>query len=225
MSTQQQLAKIRSRKLGALIFDARSANRRTPGECADAMCVSLEQYDQYEKGFHSPSLPELESLAYFLDVPLDHFWSSTSLIEKAATAPRQSERLMRLRNRIIAAHLRMGRTKANFSHQQLAAKTGIGEDILKTYESGETSISLTDLELLAATLEMRIEDFFDQSGPIGKWRSDQRVVQEFLELNPEMRQFVCKPVNRPYLELASRLSDLSVERLRGIAEGLLEITY
>lgn len=224
MSTQQ-LVKIRSRKLGALIYDARRANRRTAQECADAMCVTPEKYDLYEKGMQSPSLPELESLAFFLDIPLDHFWSSTSLVEQAAAAPRQSERLIKLRNRIIAAHLRMGRTKANLSHRELAAKSGISEETLKTYESGDASIAVADLEMLASTLNMRIEDFFDQSGPIGKWRSDQQVVQQFLELNPEMRQFVCKPVNRPYLELASRLSDLSVERLRAIAEGLLEITY
>lgn len=224
MSTQQ-LVKIRSRKLGALLFDARSAKRRSAQECADAMCVTLEQYESYEKGQQPPSLPELESLAYFLDVPLDHFWSSTSLVEQAAAAPRQSERLMKLRNRIIAAHLRMGRTKANLSHRELAAKTGISEDTLRTYESGDAPVNLVDLELLAGALNMRIEDFFDQSGPIGKWRSDQQVVQQFLELNPDLRQFVCKPVNRPYLELASRLSELSVERLRAIAEGLLEITY
>ena len=39
-----------------------------------------------------------------------------------------------------------------------------------------------------------------------------------------MQQFVSKPVNQPYLELAQRLSEMSVERLRSVAEGLLEIT-
>ncbi len=225
MSTQQQLVRIRSRKLGALIYDARTANRRTPQECADAMCVALERYEQYEKGLLAPSLPELESLAFFLDVPLEHFWSSTSLTGQAAAAPRQSERLMKLRNRIIAAHLRMGRTKANLTHRELAAKTGIDEETLKTYEGGDAAINLADLELIAAALSLRIEDFFDQSGPIGKWRSDQQVVRQFLELSPELREFASKPVNRPYIELAIRLSELNVERLRGIAEGLLEITY
>jgi hypothetical protein len=32
-------------------------------------------------------------------------------------------------------------------------------------------------------------------------------------------------VNLPYIHLAIRLSDLSVEKLRSVAEGLLEITY
>jgi len=41
----------------------------------------------------------------------------------------------------------------------------------------------------------------------------------------EMQVFVSKPINRPYLELAIRLSEMSVDRLRSVAEGLLEITY
>jgi hypothetical protein len=48
---------------------------------------------------------------------------------------------------------------------------------------------------------------------------------KFLELPPEIQQFVCKPVNRPYLELAMRLSELNAEKLRAVAEVLLEITY
>jgi len=36
--------------------------------------------------------------------------------------------------------------------------------------------------------------------------------------------FISKPVNRPYLQLAQRLSEMSVEKLRMVAEGLLEIT-
>jgi len=36
--------------------------------------------------------------------------------------------------------------------------------------------------------------------------------------------FVLKPINLPYLELAKRLSEMSVDKLRDVAEGLLEIT-
>jgi hypothetical protein len=70
-----------------------------------------------------------------------------------------------------------------------------------------------------------MEEFFDQKGPIGKRRAEQTAVRLFLELPPQLQEFVCKPVNKPYLVLASRLSELSVEKLRAVAEGLLEITY
>ena len=48
---------------------------------------------------------------------------------------------------------------------------------------------------------------------------------EELEMPLDLQVFVSKPINRPYLELAIRLSEMSVDRLRAVAEGLLEITY
>jgi hypothetical protein len=39
-----------------------------------------------------------------------------------------------------------------------------------------------------------------------------------------MQEFACKPVNRPYLELAMKLSNMSTEKLRSVAEDLLDIT-
>jgi hypothetical protein len=54
--------------------------------------------------------------------------------------------------------------------------------------------------------------------------NDQAAIQEFLNLSPELRAFVCLPVNRPYIELARNLSQLSTEKLRAVAEGLLDIT-
>jgi hypothetical protein len=40
----------------------------------------------------------------------------------------------------------------------------------------------------------------------------------------EMQEFITKPINRPYIEVAMKLSSLSADELRAIAEGLLEIT-
>jgi len=48
---------------------------------------------------------------------------------------------------------------------------------------------------------------------------------DFQNLPPEIQSFIVKPTNRPYLDLAIKLSEMSVEKLRSIAEGLLEITY
>ena len=47
-----------------------------------------------------------------------------------------------------------------------------------------------------------------ERGKVGDWRLQQEIMQEFSELPSELQQFVCKPINRPYLELAMRLSDL-----------------
>jgi hypothetical protein len=90
---------------------------------------------------------------------------------------------------------------------------------------GEKAIPLPELEILTDHLQIRMEELFDQRGPIGKWRAERIAIQRFMELPEDVREFICKPVNLPYLKLAMRLSELSVEKLRAVAEGLLEITY
>ncbi len=226
MNKQQQTVQLRIRKLAVLIYDARLAKRRTPEEVSAAMGIPMDLYLAYEKAERAPSLPELETLAFYLDIPLEHFWSSESLAEKKpAETIEQKERLRQLRDRIIGASVRKARTNLNFSNSEVSSVTGISEERLRKFEMGEEALSLPELEVLCKTLDVRIEEFFDQRGPIGKWRSQQIAVQKFLELPPELQEFVCKPVNRPYIDLAIRLSNLNVDRLRGIAEGLLEITY
>jgi transcriptional regulator with XRE-family HTH domain len=226
MNKQQQLFQLRMRKLGLLIFDARSAKRKTLDETAQAVGISSDELQKIEKGEQAPSLPILEALAFYLDVPIDQFWSASSLSEKIEEKTvQQKDRLRQIRDRIIGASLKMGRTKNNFSLHEVSAATSIAEDLLNRYEMGELSVPIPELEALAKTYDIRIEQFFDQKGPFGKQRAQQIAIRQFLELSPELQEFVCKPLNRPYLNLAIRLSELSVEKLRAVAEGLLEITY
>ena len=103
-------------------------------------------------------------------------------------------------------------------------ETGISQSKLNAYELGERAITVPELESILTVMGSRIETFFDQSGPVGQWLNSQRALQKFLELSTEMQNFVCQPVNRPYIELAMKLSDLSREKLRSVAEGLLDIT-
>jgi transcriptional regulator with XRE-family HTH domain len=226
MSNERQVLQIRKKKLGLLILDARKARRRSPEECAQALGIPPEQFQEFEKGIHAPSLPQLELLAFYLDVPLEHFWGKQSLsVANTIEAMQEKDRLMMLRNRMIGTNLRLARNSANLSYQEVAEKTGIPEEQMKRYEIGAAPVPTPELELLSSVLDVPIEQFYDQHGPIGKWRSQQGNYQKFLDLPSEVQQFVCKPVHRPYLELAMRLSDLSAEKLRAVAEVLLEITY
>jgi hypothetical protein len=72
---------------------------------------------------------------------------------------------------------------------------------------------------------MSLDDLVDSRGPIGNWLQAQQDFEKFAQLPADMREFVLKPINRSYLELAVRLSEMKVEQLRGIAEGILEITF
>ena len=226
MVDQSKVEKIRAKKLGVLMRDARLLADKTSVLCANAIGVSDEVYTDYELGESSPSLPELEILALFLDVPVEHFWNGeTYLHAEAKPELPNPKQLVPLRQRVIGVTLRKARIEAHLSQEELAEKLGIPLGDLQQYEFGAKSLPVTMLESIAAHLHLTVQDFQDRHGPVGAWFSRVRAMRDFQDLSPELQVFVSKPINRPYIELAMRLSEMSVEKLRSIAEGLLEITY
>ena len=224
MEMQAQIT-LRAKKLGILIRDARSALRRTIKECAEAIGVTPGIFKAYEEGRKAPSLPELETLVYFLKIPIDHFWGSESISDEMEL-PEELDlpRLVAIRHRMIGAFLRQERMDASLSMKAVAEQIGITTKRLKSYELGERPIPLPELEALLRILDGQIDTFFDQGGPIGQWIKQQKSKQEFTQLPAELQDFVCQPVNRPYLELARKLSEMSTDKLRSVAENLLDIT-
>lgn len=216
---------IRSKKLGILIQSARLSADKTVDECAEVLGITSQELESYELGESSPSLPELEALAFHLKMPIDYFWGRETVnITQSKPKIYERDRLLRLRNRVIGARLRQARFEAGLTTLELASRVGISEEKMNRYELGEDSIPLPELEVLANNVNQTIKDFQDNRGPIGKWIKEQRVMQHFDDLSPELQDFISKPINRPYLEIAQRLSEMSVDKLRTVAEGLLEIT-
>ncbi|MBK7447913.1 MAG: helix-turn-helix transcriptional regulator [Anaerolineales bacterium] len=216
---------IREKKLGLLIRDARMAERRSIKECADAIGVKPGLFRAYEEGRRAPSLPELEALVFFLKISINQFWGNNTISD--APEPLAHEditRLISLRQRMIGALIRQERTNANMSIRHLSAQTGISQSKLKSYELGERTVSVPELEGILLAMGSRIENFFDQSGPVGEYMNSQQAMQKFTDLPKEFQEFVCQPVNRPYLELAMKLSSMSRDKLRSVAECLLDIT-
>ena len=225
METRPIAITIRSKKIGVLLRGARLAAGKSLEECAQAISTSNLTLEAYERGETSPALPELEALAYYLKTPLAHFWGrEITPSSKPETTDANPLRLIRLRNHIIGALFRQARQDAGLSSKDVADRTGITEEKIKSYELGEQAIPLPELEVLASAVNRPLKDFQDGRGPIGTWIRQQHALQYFAELSPELQDFISKPINRPYLELAQRLSEMSVEKLRAVAEGLLEIT-
>jgi transcriptional regulator with XRE-family HTH domain len=225
MSIQAQVT-LRSRKLGVLIRDARLSERKTIPECARAVGVNPGIFSAWEEGRRSPSLPELEVMAYSMRLPLNRFWGKEATSED--TFPSESLNLpafLSIRQRLIGALLRQAREKANISIHALSEMSGIYPNRIKAYELGERSIPLPELEGLTSLLGTEIEALFDQTGHIGLWMTQQKAIQEFLTLPNDLQNFVSKPINRPYLELARKLSGMSTDKLRSLAEDILEITF
>jgi len=224
MDMQAQIT-LRAKKLGTLIRDARLASRRSIKECAGAINVTNGVFKAYEEGRKAPSLPELETLVYYLELPINHFWSSEALSDDPARInDLDLPSLTGLRHRMIGALLRQERMNASLSMKSVAEQTGISSRRLKQYELGERPIPLPELEVILKVLGGRVETFFDQGGPIGQWMTQQKAIQQFLDMPFELQTFVCQPINRPYLDLARKLSEMSTDKLRSVAEDLLDIT-
>jgi transcriptional regulator with XRE-family HTH domain len=225
MAVNSQIA-IRTKTLGLLIRDARTHARRTVAECAQAIEVNPGQLRAYEEGRKAPSLPELEALVYFLELPIEHFWGRELKSDKPLPYETLDlSKLLAVRQRKIGALLRQERMNASISIRNLANETGISAPRIKAYELGERPIPLPELEVLVRALGGRVESFFDRMGPIGQWMLSQEAIRDFLQLPPELRQFVAQPINRPYLELAMKLSNMSRDKLRAVAEDILDITF
>ena len=130
-----------------------------------------------------------------------------------------------MRNRMISARIGLERNQANLSNADLAENTGIDAAALEKYEKDAAPIPLSELEIIAQKLNIPIEDLFDQTGPSGKLRKEQEFLAVFKALPEDLQQFICQPVNLPFLELAKHFQGMPVDKLRAIAESLLEITY
>jgi len=224
MSSPQAAQELRGKILGVLIKEARLKARKTTKECAEAIGCPPAVYTAYEQGQKSPSLPEVELLAYFLGVLPAHFWGDHSLAEtKSAAAPPGA--VTRLRDRIIGAQLRKARTSTKAKLKTVADSAGISSGKLTAYELGEKPIPLPQLEALAACLGLSLDDLLEPTGQAGDWASTLLAAERFRQIPPELREFISQPANEGYLRLAQRLSEMPADKLRSLAESLLEITY
>jgi transcriptional regulator with XRE-family HTH domain len=213
----------RAKILGVLIQDARMHAGRSVADCAQVLNISPEAFAQAERGEHVVSLPELEVLAMYLDVPMAHFWGSHTLGDNNAP---NYENLLSLRHRIIGGLLRQVRLEAGRSVAELAEQIGVDEERIDAYEMGNEEIPFLQLEKLGRYLGVSIDYFLDKErGPLGRHEAAQKLKKRFNELPPEIQEFVVKPINISYLETAIRLSEMDVEKLRNIAAGILDITY
>lgn len=213
----------RARTLGNLIREARLHAGRSVADCAQVLNLSPEQFEQAETGEYLISLPDLEVLALYLKVPMGYFWGSETLVE----APHiDYARLVTLRHRVIGVLLRQLRIQAKRTPQELAAELGVDVSQIEAYEAGERPVPYLHLEQISKYLDVSVDHFMDDKrGPLGRHEAEQRLLKHFSQLPADMQAFIANPRNTNYLETAQKLSEMEVEKLRQVAESILEITW
>jgi len=217
---------LRGKILGALIRDARLKAEKPIEKTASLIGKSSEDYERYELGTQAISLPELEVLAPYLSITVERLLEKkmTNIVETSAPKGDASARIV-LRQRIVGAKLRQKRLENELSFDDLSNQSGIDRQDIEAYELGLEPIPIPVLERICSYLNITTNDLVDQKLADGETSDLRRAFKEFQELPPELQAFVLQPANRPFLNLAMKLCEFPVDRLRAIAEGLLEITH
>ncbi|KAB2904332.1 MAG: transcriptional regulator [Anaerolineae bacterium] len=220
-----ELHALRARIVGVLIRDARIARGYTVEHLAEALQTTPEQLVAWEFGQDSPSLPQLELIAYTLEVPITQLMSGTeTLLEQMAERVVNQHEYLSTRDRMIGVEIRLYREQAGLTPDELAARVGLDEQTLMQYEYGQRAVPLSHLSSLASALRVTESAFLEGENRVGRYLEAQEAFELFLHMPPEVRQFIAKPSNHRYIELAIKLAKMDTEKLRELAESILEIT-
>jgi len=226
MNKSEKLRIIHQKKLGVLINNARLSKNRTETECASLLHITTSEFLDFENGVTAPTLPQIELLAYFLSIPIEHFWMN-KLIDQSIFEHTKADysSMMKVRDKILAIQIRLKREEKSLSLSDMAEALHISEEEYLILEQGNTPFDLISLEQIVFHLELNLKDFITTQGNIGQWNADRVNSEAIRNLPPDIISFIINPINEPYLRLAMHLSGLSATKLRTIAEGLLEITF
>jgi transcriptional regulator with XRE-family HTH domain len=220
----EEVYALRAKILGVLMRDARLAHGATEAEIARVLGVSEDQVRDWEYGREAPSLPQLEVLAYYLDIPVSHFWSTKTMSAEQDERQVPQGSYGELRDRIIGAMLTNARQAAKLSQEELANATGLTAEKIAAYEFGQQSIPFPELTSISTAVRQSISYFLESENRIGSELALREEYRRFTELPEEMRAFVTQPVNQAFIDIAMRLSRLQVQELREVGENILNIT-
>lgn len=212
-------------EIGNRLIKAREAAGKSVKECAAVLGVSTNNYQRMESGKIIPSLPELESIAYFLGIMLDDLLEGQAVdFKKQNATGDQLQQLVQLRHRIISASLQLARTQKNLSLKEISNLCGISSSRIKRYELTSMPIPLNNLAALCKVLEIDLSSLLDQSGLLAERKKKKEQECAFHQLPIELQNFIINPENLSFLRLAFRLKETGIENLESLATGLQQLT-
>jgi transcriptional regulator with XRE-family HTH domain len=211
------------RSIGAAIRNARESAGRKPRDLAAQLGLTTPALLAIESGERDATLPQLEAIAYLLDLPVQTILRPTRTTAERGTATSAAENLdtiIRLRGYIIGARLKQARMTQNETPQQVAAATGIGAREIEQFEIGARQPGLGELERLTRHYALAVDDLLDLGvGPLGETQLRQRQQAAFDALPADLRALIGSPNGAQQLELAQRISTLSPDQLRELARA------
>jgi transcriptional regulator with XRE-family HTH domain len=215
---------IRGKMVGVLLRDARLNARRTLEECARLLNVPSSQIETWEYGDNVPSLPQLELLAYYLNVPVSHFWGLETLNSSGDLQEKSQPEYLTLRNRMVGALLRQARELAGVTIDDLAELCGLSISKINEYELGEAAPPIHELSVLASGVDKNLNYFLESTSQIGELLTRLEDWKHFSELPDDVREFAADPINIGFIHIAVMLSRMPTDQLREVGASILDIT-
>jgi transcriptional regulator with XRE-family HTH domain len=216
--------RIRARMVGVLLRDAREAAQRSIDDCARLLRVDDAQIERWEFGDEVPSLPQLELLAWFLGVPVSHFWGVDTLEATRQDPARAQHDYLSLRDRMIGALLRIAREERGLSLEQVSEETGIEAGQIELYELGEVAVPMHELTVLSNPLRKNLDYFLETSSHLGELLRLREEWKHFTSLPDDIRAFAANPRNVGFIEIAILFSQMPADSLRRVGESVLNIS-
>ncbi|MGB1286840.1 MAG: helix-turn-helix domain-containing protein [Aggregatilineales bacterium] len=215
--------RLRSKMLGVLIRDARLNAARTIEDCARLLNIDPAHISAWEYGESVPDLPQLELLAYYLDVHVSHFWGMTTLNSDRTEKIDMQGEYMALRHRMIGALLQQAREEYGKTIADIAATTHIPAERVQHYENGTLAIPMNELSAIGNAVNKNVDYFLESGSYIGTLLQMREEWKHFIDLDEDVRQFAANPLNIGFIKIAMLFSEMPAEQLRRAAEGMLEI--
>jgi transcriptional regulator with XRE-family HTH domain len=203
---------------------AREMRGKSIKESSQLLGLPSSKLRNYEKGKYVPSLPELESLSYFYNIPLGAILNP-ELLDQYVNDPdsEQLQSLIKIRTQFIATNLQISREKSGKSAKQISKETSISTSKLRKYENGESYIPLDDLGKIAESLDIDIEELLDNQSPIGLWQKSQKQMQSFSQLPEEIQSFALSKDNQPFISFTKKVKAIGIENLEKLADVIQKI--
>ena len=191
---------IRNRMLGIQVKKNRFQLNLSIEQLAKTCDIPVSDIELYESGQTSIPLPVLLKISEVLHLPYEKIQAvATSVIEETEEfIVSQSEEVTLQQE-----------PEPSFTGDSTETDSLPPLDEVIPTEPVPEAVSITNTE----------SDLVDET-PV----SNQTFNAAFPDMSDELREFIQKPVNIPYLELALKLSRMDAKKLRDIAESLLEIT-
>ena len=202
----------------------RKVKQRSLHDCAKLIGISKEEYHDFEEGNASLSLPEIELLAIYFEIPpIFLFRDSNIEFEIYSLLSEEKKQIFKnLRNKMIGARLAFERDNVGLGLEDLNNETGISVELLESYEGTNSDIPLDHLTLICNQLNISLESLLFQDIPN---KTETSTTEKHLHENPEYLEKVSESnddQNDFYQQMIRGIKSMPQKDQAEIAKMLLE---